>query len=330
MNGNLTDIISLPPLTLGNQSIGGGGFSRVCRATNQLDGMQYAIKQIPLNPHDIESVIQVVTEVRILARMSCHPNVVRYYSAWVEEGETAVSASMRLLCEGDEDDEGEDSSSSRGLGGRPSSYRCCVQMELCDLSLREYLNQRQEVFSPQESALFLQVLRGVLHLHENNVIHGDLKPENVLICVTAEGLVAKVSDFGLSTCVHDGHPQPSMASSDAPGTPLYTAPDRTRSTASDVYSLGVVLFEMFYCFGTGMERVVMIRKLRDANELPRRLEEERPAVFLMVKMMVVEEPSHRPHVKLLQRFFNEEPSSDPRVMCRDIVWGIVLRVLLGD
>ena len=87
--------------------------------------------------------------------------------------------------------------------------------------------------------LFLQVLRGVAALHQHGIIHFDLKPGNVFI----KGDVARVGDYGLSKLMSESRATLSMGR----GTPYYMAPEMLRrrgDARSDVYSLGVIFYEM--------------------------------------------------------------------------------------
>jgi tRNA A-37 threonylcarbamoyl transferase component Bud32/tetratricopeptide (TPR) repeat protein len=97
-------------------------------------------------------------------------------------------------------------------------------------------------------ALFRQVCDAVQYAHKNLVVHGDIKPGNIL--VTADG-TAKLLDFGIAKLLGTdaGDDALPLTRGDArPFTPEYASPEQIRgdalSTASDVYSLGAVLFEL--------------------------------------------------------------------------------------
>jgi serine/threonine-protein kinase len=98
--------------------------------------------------------------------------------------------------------------------------------------------------------LFQQVCLAVQHAHRNLIVHRDLKPSNILITRAATGGQAKLLDFGIARLLDENQSaEPALTRRGAPVmTPEYASPEQVRdepvTTASDVYSLGVILYEL--------------------------------------------------------------------------------------
>lgn len=224
------------------RELGRGGMGRVFLAEEETADFRrsVALKIIDHPGVDGEAVRRFRDEVRILATLE-HPGIARFFDG----GRTAEGTWFLAL----EYVEGEDLLSSvRRRGLRP---RGCVE-------------------------LFLQVLDAVDFAHRRLVVHRDLKPSNVLI--GADGR-AKLLDFGISKILE------ADAGSDAvtrPGfralTPAYASPEQLRgeraTIAADIYSLGVVLYEIL------AGRRPFARSAIAGEELARRLasEPEAPSV----------------------------------------------------
>jgi len=109
------------------------------------------------------------------------------------------------------------------------------------LSTRERLN------------LFLEVCQGVQHAHQKGIIHRDLKPTNVLVTLHGSRPVPKVIDFGVAKAINQRLTERTLYTRLAQmvGTPLYMSPEQAAlsgldvDTRSDIYSLGVLLYELF-------------------------------------------------------------------------------------
>ncbi|MFP4376819.1 MAG: serine/threonine-protein kinase [Spirochaetales bacterium] len=106
---------------------------------------------------------------------------------------------------------------------------------------------RQRRYIPNEIALliFREVCRGLAYAHTRNVVHRDIKPANVLLSKTGD---AKLADFGIAT-IHGGGDSDLTREGMTLGTPSYMAPEQFQDTRSvdhraDIYSMGVVLYEM--------------------------------------------------------------------------------------
>jgi len=101
-------------------------------------------------------------------------------------------------------------------------------------------------------ALFIQVCQAVQHAHQKGIIHRDIKPSNVLVTLHDDKPVPKVIDFGIAKATGQTLTDKTLFTNFAQmlGTPLYMSPEQAQisgldiDTRSDVYSLGVLLYEL--------------------------------------------------------------------------------------
>jgi hypothetical protein len=212
--------------------LGRGGMGEVYRAEDLRLEQAVALKFLPRDyAADEERLSLLLREVR-LAREITHPNVCRVHDFFDLDGTPFVA--MEYV----------DGESLAGLMRRIGRL-------------------------PQMKALQIahQITRGLIAAHERRILHRDLKPENVMI----DGLGnARLMDFGIASLA--GATREENSSGLLVGTPAYMAPEQLRdgtvSERTDVYALGVLLFELF----TG-------RRPFDASrlsELARQHEEELP------------------------------------------------------
>ena len=137
-------------------------------------------------------------------------------------------------------------------GGATEEQLPYFVMELVQgLPITEYCDQ-QRMTIRERLELFLDVCHAVQHAHQKGIIHRDLKPSNVLVAEIDAKPVAKVIDFGVAKAIHQPLTERSIHTqfSQMIGTPLYMSPEQAGlgvidvDTRSDVYSLGVMLYEM--------------------------------------------------------------------------------------
>src|SRR5262249_26595394 len=119
------------------------------------------------------------------------------------------------------------------------------------LPITNYCDQAR--LTPRERLeLFVHLCQAVQHAHQKGVIHRDLKPSNVLVMVQDTTPVVKVIDFGVAKALGQELTDKTLFTGFAQmiGTPLYMSPEQAGQsgvdidTRSDVYSLGVLLYEL--------------------------------------------------------------------------------------
>jgi translation initiation factor 2-alpha kinase 3 len=158
-----------------------------------------------------------------------------------------------------------------------------VQMSLYDSNLAAFLSTEQtpptHCFHPCISLELLgNIISGVQYLHSKGVVHRDLKPANIFLALSDDRyppagsvdlsscdtcpakkclhVTPRIGDFGLVAAVGDSGARPV-------GTELYRPPNGGKIDEKlDVFALGVVAFEMLNYFGTKMERIDALNKLR--------------------------------------------------------------------
>lgn len=250
--------------------LGRGGMGAVFLAerTEQDFQQRAALKLIKLGMDSVEILRRFLAERRILARLE-HPNIARLIDGGVDQR------------------------------GRPYFV-----MEWVDgLPLTEYANAHGLDVAARVR-LFLKLCDAVAHAHRQLVVHRDLKPGNILVDVRGE---PKLLDFGIAKVLEIDNTEDTSATGPRFFTRAYASPEQLRgepvSTATDIYALGAVLFELLT--GTPLHRarssITLTREM--LAQARRRAGSEGPAAVaprmlsgdlaLVAAMSVREEPARR-------------------------------------
>ncbi|XP_077672139.1 eukaryotic translation initiation factor 2-alpha kinase 3 isoform X3 [Eretmochelys imbricata] len=184
-----------------------------------------------------------------------------------------------------------------------------IQMQLCRKeNLKDWMNRRCTIEERERAEclqIFLQIAEAVQFLHGKGLMHRDLKPSNIFF--TMDDIV-KVGDFGLVTAMDQDEeeesvltPMPAYARHTGQvGTKLYMSPEQiygnTYSHKVDIFSLGLILFELLYPFNTQMERVRTLTEVRSLK-FPPLFTQKYAQEYTMVKHMLSPSPTERPEAE---------------------------------
>lgn len=189
------------------QRIGMGGMADVYKAMDRKLNRYVAIKVLkPEFSSDKSFVAKFQAEARAAAGLS-HPNIVSVYDVAEENG----------------------------------AY--FIVMEIIEgITLKQYIEKKGKLTIKEATSIAIQVATGIEAAHQNNIIHRDIKPQNIII--SKDGKV-KIADFGIAKAISANT---NTISSNVMGSVHYSSPEQSRGgyldAKSDIYSLGIVMFEM--------------------------------------------------------------------------------------
>lgn len=187
------------------ERVGAGGMSDVYKALDHILGRVVAIKVLKQEfSEDTNFVRKFRTEAQSAAGLE-HPNIVNIYDVGSEDG------------------------------------MYFIVMEYVEgITLKTYIEKKGQLSYKEAVSIAIQVGRGIEAAHSKNIIHRDIKPQNILISTDGK---AKVTDFGIARAVSNN-----TISADVMGSVHYASPEQARNGfvdgKSDIYSLGIVMYEM--------------------------------------------------------------------------------------
>ncbi|XP_023372447.1 interferon-induced, double-stranded RNA-activated protein kinase isoform X1 [Otolemur garnettii] len=254
------------------EPIGKGGYGQVFKAKHRIDKKTYVIKRVKYNSEKVER------EVKALAGLDEHENIVRYHGCWDGEDYDPETSGY--------DTETSDYDSKKNANHLGRTTRCLfIQMEFCDKgTLEQWIDNRRGKKPDKALALefFEQITKGVDFIHSKQLIHRDLKPSNIFL---VDKKKIKIGDFGLVTSLENDEKRTSNR-----GTRRYMSPEQISSQEYgkevDIYALGLILAELLYICDTSTETAKIFIDLRNGLV---------PNVFDNKEKLLSKDPKERPN-----------------------------------
>jgi serine/threonine protein kinase len=135
------------------------------------------------------------------------------------------------------------------------------------------------------------------YIHENNILHRDLNPNNIFLDAN---MVPKIGDFGMAIKTEKNETAMLKMSPDY-GVCLYMPPeyehDCIYTQKSDVYSIGIIFLEMLCQFSTDMERYKIITQVKNDNQYPSEFISKFTNYYQVICLMAARNPDFRPNIK---------------------------------
>jgi len=244
--------------------VGRGGAGDVFRATDKVTGATVAVKRMLPADEEPTALDRFRREVRLLAQI-VDPHVVRYVAHGVDAAGTA-----------------------------------CLVVEWLEGEDLAHRQRRQRLSMPEVLEVVQQAAQGLHALHEAGIVHRDVKPANLFLTAGSDGaLRVKVIDLGIARAAGEATLTTLGVTL---GTPYYMSPEQARgeervTPRADVFSLGVVLFELLAgrrpFTGTDFFAVLAKIVLQDPPRLADALPDVPPAIDALVGRAMSRVPSAR-------------------------------------
>ncbi|PKU80623.1 serine/threonine-protein kinase ATG1c isoform X1 [Dendrobium catenatum] len=189
------------------RQIGSGSFSVVWLARHRVNGAEVAVKEIVMDTLSKKLRESLLSEIVILKHIK-HPNIIALHDI--------IEASGRVY----------------------------LILEYCrGGDLARYIQKQGKVPEATAKHFMQQLASGLYVLRENNLVHRDLKPQNLLLSSSNENSVLKIADFGFARSL-----QPRGLAETLCGSPLYMAPEimqlKKYDAKADLWSVGTILFQL--------------------------------------------------------------------------------------
>ncbi len=189
--------------------IGSGAFGSVYKVIRKEDSKIYAMKRVKITQLGTKEKENALNEIRILASFN-HPNIIGYKEAFYDDNSQTLNIVMEYADDGD------------------------IESKISNNKLNKLSFQESTIWN-----ILIQILQGLKFLHDNNIIHRDLKSANIFLM--KNGLI-KIGDLNVSKLSKIG------SANTHTGTPYYSSPEiwteQSYNNKTDIWSVGCIIYEM--------------------------------------------------------------------------------------
>ncbi|XP_050313402.1 death-associated protein kinase related-like [Anthonomus grandis grandis] len=257
---NVMDVYEVDPKT----PLGRGKYATVCRAVHKKNGTHYAAKFVKKRRRNQDQMKEIIHEIAVLMQCSSTNRVIRLHEVY--ESSTEMVLILELAAGGE---------------------------------LQHILDSGQCLDEPEARKAMRQILEGVLYLHDRNIAHLDLKPQNLLLSERESCEDIKLCDFGISKVL-----QPGVTVREILGTVDYVAPEvlsyEPICLSTDIWSVGVlayVILSGFSPFGADDKQQTFLNISKCALTFePESFQDVSSAAIDFIKSALIVDPRKRPSV----------------------------------
>jgi translation initiation factor 2-alpha kinase 4 len=295
--------------------LGNGAFGYCYKVFHKFEKKFYAIKKIVITPDIVSDDYNIFREIELYCNLE-HTNIVKYYSSWIDiDVHSIVEFNKQQYL----------------LGENTINSICPVlfiQMELCDKTLKEYIMSNGLDDDINNKINFIkQIIQGLKYIHEQNIIHRDIKPDNIFILNNT----AKIGDFGLSKKLtnndtnsytnikllelkseHNNKEIVPFQLTDYIGTGIYIAPEIDSgfyNKSIDIYALGITFIELLLNVNTYHQKIPIISQIK---KNPLEINNPEISKFFITNIyndiiikMIDNNPEKRINIFELENYFNQ-------------------------
>ncbi len=244
-----------------NGVIGSGGMAIVYRGYDRETGDEVAIKVLRSEYMEDDNYVRRFEKESQIAIKYSHKNIVKTMEVGCQDGRHYI-----------------------------------VMEYVLGMTLKEYISHQGRLRPPEAVRIGRQICDALFYAHSHQLVHRDIKPQNILI--SHEGII-KVADFGIAKAPDSA--TMTISGSNVLGSVHYISPEQARGVSTDekadIYSMGIVLYEMVtgtVPFTGDTPVAIALKHLQDAPRPPRELAPDIPkALELVILKAVAKDPSVR-------------------------------------